>query len=182
MQCEQHQDARLCTQPCSNDLCLSLDQLNKRDQRIVVFHLLYAADAHDYEESVASLASSVAAASHVDIPLDHPLFLQAQSIVARRAELDAQIDPFLVNWRPERLGACTRLILRLAVWEIANKIAPAPVIINEAIELSKLFAEADAYRFINGVLDEWAKAAGYVTGEAIAQVSDEDAAAEGYHA
>ena len=32
------------------------------------------------------------------------------------------------------------------------------VIINEAIELAKAFSEKDAYKFINGILDEAAKA------------------------
>jgi N utilization substance protein B len=32
-----------------------------------------------------------------------------------------------------------------------------PVVINEALELAKIFAEKDGYKFVNGVLDEWAK-------------------------
>jgi len=31
------------------------------------------------------------------------------------------------------------------------------VVINEALELAKSFAEVDAHKFINGLLDEWVK-------------------------
>jgi transcription termination factor NusB len=41
--------------------------------------------------------------------------------------------------------------------EFKQPVAVANIIINEAIELSKCFAEKDAYKFINGILDEAAK-------------------------
>ena len=37
---------------------------------------------------------------------------------------------------------------------------PAKVAINEAIELAKCFAEKDAYKFVNGILDEAVKKMG----------------------
>jgi N utilization substance protein B len=45
-------------------------------------------------------------------------------------------------------------ILRLAIFEmIHRKDVPPVVSINEAIDLSKQFSNADAKRFINGILD-----------------------------
>jgi N utilization substance protein B len=55
------------------------------------------------------------------------------------------------------LGFSTRIILRIAMWEFNYSDMPPSIIINEAIELAKCFAEHDAYKFINGVLDEWVK-------------------------
>ncbi|HML19849.1 MAG TPA: transcription antitermination factor NusB, partial [Candidatus Dependentiae bacterium] len=60
-------------------------------------------------------------------------------------------------WRFDRLGVCTKLILRLAVWELLHADEPHNIIINEAIELAKCFSEDDAYKFINGILDEAVK-------------------------
>jgi N utilization substance protein B len=70
----------------------------------------------------------------------------------------AQIDPVIVeaaeHWRIERMNAIDRLILRLAVYELLYETdTPAPVIINEALELARTFADADSVRFVNGVLD-----------------------------
>ena len=75
----------------------------------------------------------------------------------RRDYLDEIIQKFLENWRLSRLGLCTRLILRMGVWELVFTDAPSSVIINESIELAKDFAEKDAYKFINGILDQVAE-------------------------
>jgi N utilization substance protein B len=45
----------------------------------------------------------------------------------------------------------------MALWELNQKGAIPSIIINEAIELAKQFAEQDSYRFINGILDEICK-------------------------
>jgi transcription antitermination protein NusB len=47
--------------------------------------------------------------------------------------------------------------LLFAVWEFKNTETDARIIINEAIELAKCFAEEDAYRFVNGILDPVSK-------------------------
>ena len=39
---------------------------------------------------------------------------------------------------------------------------PHRIIINEAIELAKCFSEKDAYKFINGILDEAVRKSGKV--------------------
>ena len=81
----------------------------------------------------------------------------AKGSVEMREELDSQIKPLLKNWKFERLGCCTRLILRLALWELKQPDSIPSIVINEAIELAKAFAEKDAYKFINGLLDEASK-------------------------
>jgi N utilization substance protein B len=62
--------------------------------------------------------------------------------------------PFLHNWRFDRIGCCTKLILRFAMWELFYTDTPDSIVINEAVELAKCFSEKDAYKFINGILDE----------------------------
>lgn len=69
-----------------------------------------------------------------------------------------RIDPLIAeaatNWRLERLAVIDRLVLRLAVYELLERPdVPAPVVINEAIELARTFSAPDAVRFVNGVLD-----------------------------
>ncbi|OGB97027.1 transcription antitermination factor NusB [candidate division TM6 bacterium RIFCSPHIGHO2_12_FULL_36_22] len=76
-----------------------------------------------------------------------------QSIINERKDLDIQLTPFLEKWRLERLGACTRIILRMGLWEIIHDNVRTSIAINEAVELAKCFTEKDAYKFINGVLD-----------------------------
>ena len=73
------------------------------------------------------------------------------------ADLPA-IDPIIAahsqHWRLERLAVIDRLVLRLAVWELRHEAdTPAPVVINEAIELARRFGTDDSVGFVNGVLD-----------------------------
>jgi N utilization substance protein B len=71
-----------------------------------------------------------------------------------KAELDAALEPHIQGWRIERLAVLDRLILRMALWEMRHhRDTPPAVVINEAMELARLFTSEDAVKFINGVLD-----------------------------
>ena len=68
--------------------------------------------------------------------------------------IDGLIAGTAKRWRPERMAVLDRLILRLAVCElISGSRTPAPVVINEALELARTFSTEDAVKFINGMLD-----------------------------
>ena len=46
-------------------------------------------------------------------------------------------------------------LLRLAMYEMVKREdVPFKVVINEAIELAKLFGAEDSHKFVNGVLDK----------------------------
>lgn len=135
----------------------SSGELTRRDSRVLIFHLLYALEASNYEISIDSIADNLARGLNFPIRIGDKTFSEAQSVVQARDELDAIIRPLLDRWKFERLGLCTRIIMRMAIWELTHTDTASTVIINEAIEISKAFAELDAYKFINGVLDEWVK-------------------------
>lgn len=139
----------------SGDILCS--QLSNSDQRALVFHLLYAVDSMDYEVSLESVADNFGREYNMIINKDCEVFTNTLDIIKDRDKLDALVVPLLSNWRVERLGVCTRLILRMSIWELLQKKLDSAIIINEAIELAKCFAEKDAYKFVNGILDELLK-------------------------
>ncbi len=66
---------------------------------------------------------------------------------------DRKIQENLNDWKIDRLALIERNILRLAVSELdSDSEVPKKVVINEAVELAKLYCDSKAYRFINGVL------------------------------
>jgi N utilization substance protein B len=70
------------------------------------------------------------------------------------AEIDARIRALTQNWEFDRIAKIDLAILRLAIFEMLYRRDIPPVVsINEAIDLSKEFSNADAKRFINGILD-----------------------------
>lgn len=72
-------------------------------------------------------------------------------------ELDKIIAAHLDNWDLYRLGTVERAVLRLGVWEMLHSDVPAPVVINEAIDLANWFSGARSRTIVNAVLDKVAK-------------------------
>lgn len=139
---------------------ISYNDLSRREVRSLIFHLLYAMEGFDYQSSLDSVVNNFNVGFNLNIPIDSEVFAVAYAIIQDREKLDEEIKPLLHNWRFERVGVCTKLILRFAIWELLHTDTTANIVINEAIELAKCFAEKDAYKFINGILDEMLKKLG----------------------
>lgn len=69
-------------------------------------------------------------------------------------ELDSKLRPF-VSRPMQDLDMMELALLRLAMYEMTRREdVPYKVVINEAIELAKVFAAEDSHKFVNGVLDK----------------------------
>ena len=78
-----------------------------------------------------------------------------ESVIADRAMLDGIIRESAKRWKLERMAAVDRNVLRLAVRELLHGgDAPAPVVMDEAIEIAKKYGSEDSGSFINGILDD----------------------------
>ena len=51
------------------------------------------------------------------------------------------------------MAAVDRNLLRLAIYEMTGLGTPAPIVIDEALELARQFSSEESVSFINGVLD-----------------------------
>ena len=79
---------------------------------------------------------------------------------SKTEELDKIIAGFSEGWKVERLGRVELTVLRIAVYELRyNPDVPAKVVISEALELAKNYADQKALAFINGILDNAARTA-----------------------
>lgn len=74
-------------------------------------------------------------------------------VLSNLTEIDAEIKKYLRGWQLERIANVDRAILRLAFYEIMFEAdTPEQVVMNEAIEIAKLFSDEASHRYINGVL------------------------------
>jgi N utilization substance protein B len=97
----------------------------------------------------------------IDGPGDRPVGDRAREFAERLfrgtvgdiQRIDGLIAESTENWRPARMGAIDRLIIRLGVHEILSGDTPPAVVINEALDMARTFSTDDAVRFVNGVLD-----------------------------
>lgn len=117
-----------------------------------------------YQAEIGGLSLSVALGSHEDIGDADALALDdaardyarqlAAGVTESQAALDGYIGDAAHNWRLERLAVIDRIVLRLAIHELlAQPGTPPRVVIDEAIELARLYSGDEAARFVNGVLD-----------------------------
>lgn len=67
-------------------------------------------------------------------------------------EIDAILSRGLMDWSLDEIGNVEKALLRIAVADIKYEQLPCEVAINEALELSKKYAEDASRKFINGVL------------------------------
>jgi N utilization substance protein B len=83
-----------------------------------------------------------------------------RAVASARDSLDAGLTEVTDNWRLERIGAIERSVLRLGAAELARGEVPPRVVIQEAVRLAERFGTAASARFVNGVLDAYARRTG----------------------
>jgi N utilization substance protein B len=77
---------------------------------------------------------------------------------AREAEIDGLIEKHSANWKLARMSSVDRNVLRTAVAELTGfPGTPAPIVINEALEIARRYSSPESINFLNGVLDAIAR-------------------------
>ncbi|MGM9927370.1 MAG: transcription antitermination factor NusB [Bacillus sp. (in: firmicutes)] len=70
-------------------------------------------------------------------------------------KIDEVITANLENWTIERLGNIDRNIIRIATFEMLKSTdVPVNVVIDEAIEVAKLYGDDQSSKFVNAVLSK----------------------------
>lgn len=124
----------------------------RRAAREAVLALLFETEYHG-EEAPEVIFLRAAEARGIDTK-DRYIRKEYYGIMENIATIDALLSRHAKGWRTDRLSRVSRAVLRLGAYEVvfAEKI-PAPIAINEAVELAKKFDDPKARAFINGVLN-----------------------------
>lgn len=75
-------------------------------------------------------------------------------VLEHRAELDEKIIAVAQNWALDRMAPTDRNALRIGAYELLYTETPPRVVIDEAIEMAKLFGSENSSQFVNGILDK----------------------------
>lgn len=119
--------------------------------REAVVSLLYAYDSGN--EEITTLAPEILDEKKIKNKQQEFALSLFNGVLEKLSNVDEQISKHLKEWDIQRIGGIERAILRLGVYELCFTSTDAPIVINEAIELAKLYGSDNAPRFINGVLD-----------------------------
>lgn len=129
----------------------------RRESRIAAMQFLYAWDMNRPADKSALHENIRLFFEGKEHPRDEYSF--GEELVLGAIEhidaIDDEIRGLAKNWNFNRIAKIDLAILRLSVYEILYRRDIPPIVsINEAIDLSKLFSNMDAKRFINGILDK----------------------------
>lgn len=133
------------------------EKLTRRDTREAVFLLLFQNEisGNDIGETAEACVEAY------DMALNNEIKNTAAAVAEKYAELDEIIGKYSEKREVSRISKVNITILRLALYEmIYCSNIPAIVSVNEAVELSKKYAEKQDSAFINGVLGNYIKDTG----------------------
>jgi N utilization substance protein B len=125
--------------------------MTRNEAREIMMQIMYELEAsHELnEEAAVKLIESRLSGNHINRGKN--LILK---IIENIEEIDELINSNSTGWKATRMPKVDLAIIRLAIGEImyTKEDAPAPVAINEAVELAKKFSTPNSSKFINGIL------------------------------
>lgn len=133
-----------------------MSTVSKRPSRVFAMQLLYAMEltsgtpgeclpgilqSQPIQDEMKKYGMSL-----VDLVLEH------------RKELNEVIDGLSHSWKIERMPILDKIIMEVALIELLHKNdVPVKVVIQEAVQIANKFSTDGSARFINGLLDVYAK-------------------------
>ena len=126
----------------------------RQKAREIAFQFIYRYD--NFAAPVAIFDEFTKHAEHFNCPPESFEFAArlAETTLKQLTAIDEMIQKHAQNWRLERIGAVDKAMLRMGIAELMFfKDVPTAVTLNEVVELSKDFGEAETPAFINGLLD-----------------------------
>ena len=106
--------------------------------------------AYEASAKSRSITSIIAEQS---LPPDAYAVIILRSVEEHRAYIESVIDQCSLEWTLERLAVIDRLVMTLALAELMlDDPPPTPVVLDEAVELAKVYSTESSASFVNGVL------------------------------
>jgi N utilization substance protein B len=123
----------------------------RRGARTVALQVLYEVDSvgHHGEDVCERYVQE----NHLSTEAASFAIELVKGVLTSRERLDGIISEFAPSWPVAQLLVVDRNLLRLAIYELMlEKTTPPKAVINETVELAKLFGSENSFKFINGVL------------------------------
>ena len=132
------------------DRCFNMG--SRRKARELALQMLFQWEVGDH--TVEHVVSTFLASKKLDADVESFARGLFEGAVREVDALDDALRERAEHWRPERMAAVDRNVIRLALYELLHHPhTPPAVVINEALEIARRFSGKDSVEFVNGVLD-----------------------------
>jgi N utilization substance protein B len=123
----------------------------KRRVRELAMQILFQWDSQDLADR--ALAEQIVMDGSDDPDIRRAALDASAGTWEQRKMIDERLERISPQWPPRRQPGVDRNLIRLAVWEMTSTDTPPKVVIDEAIEMAKVFSTEQSGAFVNGVLD-----------------------------
>lgn len=128
-----------------------MEQLTRSELRKTIMTILYQIDVYKNNKIDYEIDKVI----NESLEIDNEFVKDCvYGVITHQSDIDELANKYLNKWSITRLGFTDQAILRLAIYELNYTDTPEVVVINEAIELAKLYSDDEVRKMINGVLDK----------------------------
>lgn len=128
-----------------------MEQLTRSELRKNIMTILYQINVYTLNKIEFNVEDVIKEVNPIDNEFVKDI---VYGVITKKEELDNLANKYLNKWTIDRLGNTDQSILRMAIYELLYTKTPEVVVINEAIELAKLYSDDDVKNMVNGVLDK----------------------------
>jgi|TARA_B110000263_G_C15201640_1_gene460925 N utilization substance protein B len=124
---------------------------SSREARTMALKVLYEVDSVDH--ALDQVKDRYLKEEHLSKEAVSMACILIQGVLENRIVIDRTIFEFAPAWPVSQLGLVERNVLRVSIYELLiRQFSPPKAVINEWIELAKIYGGESSFKFINGVL------------------------------
>ena len=145
-----------------------MKSINRRSARVFAMELLYSMEItkQPVGNCVEGVLMSMKEALKKELPAEMKCYGMSlvDLIQEHRAELDTIIAGKAQGWDLDRMATIDKIILSIALTELQYQPdVPVKVVFEEAVQIANKFSTEDSSRFINGILNQYARDKGMLS-------------------
>lgn len=141
------------------EINMSERKLTRHEARELAFKILFAKDFDAQADAKEFYRSFI---ENTEEKTNDYVEATVVGVSEKLGGIDALVESSSNNWKLSRMSTATRTVLRLSVYELTETETPPKVVINEAVEIIKLYDEDSAPSFVNGILNNIARERGLI--------------------
>lgn len=126
-------------------------QFNRSELRKMIMTILYQMNVYDINKIKYNIDEIIKEVLNVDNEFVKEV---VYGVITYKKDIDKLANKYLEKWTIDRLGNTDQSILRMGIYELIYTKTPPVVVINEAVELAKVYSDDNVKNMINGVLDK----------------------------